>query len=97
MARKWGDEAKEDVVLDYSEKAAADSDGGAAQPEIAAMADLTLKSRVDDDADDVDDDTEDEGANRESTYCHFLSFVVCAWGLWLRGENTIGSNRRRRK
>ena len=78
MARKWGDEAKEDVVLDYSEKAAADSDGGAAQSEIAAMADLTLKSRVDDDADDVDNDTEDEGATGRAHIVIFLSFSVCA-------------------
>ena len=49
------------MVLDYSEKGKTDSDGGAAQPEVAAMADLSLKSRIDDDADEAEDETDDEG------------------------------------
>jgi hypothetical protein len=52
------------VVLDYSERPNADSDGGAAQPEVAAMADLSLKSRIDDDADDAEDDSDDESETR---------------------------------
>ncbi|CAL8472252.1 g11794 [Coccomyxa elongata] len=68
VARKWGDEATKDVVLDYSEKAAGDSDsGGGAQPDAAAtaMADLSLKSRIDADEDEDPEDTSDEEDEEE--------------------------------
>lgn len=69
-ARKWGDGSSENMVLDYSEKvdgATAASTDGASKLD-TAMADLSLKSRVDaedeidDDEDETEEDVGDEGA-----------------------------------
>lgn len=71
VARKWGDQADEAVVLDYSEKAPgsaaggdSDGDAAAARPEVAAMADLSLKSRIDaEDEEEAEADSHDEGSD----------------------------------
>ncbi len=79
VARKWGDEATKDVVLDYSEKAAGDSDsGGGAQPDTAAtaMADLSLKSRIDADEDEDPEDTSDEEGMASSPTCVLLRSCI---------------------
>ena len=81
MARKWGDEATKDVVLDYSEKASGDSDSGTGtQPDATAtaLADLSLKSRIDaDDDEEAEDTSDDEGLASLPTRCSLALPTPC--------------------
>ena len=65
VARKWGDEAKEPAVLDFSEKPPERGEGAdgdsAPDQDAAAAPDLTMKSRVDEDEDAEESEEEDEG------------------------------------